>query len=303
MTHDPAARPRRPPHLSGRTCLVTGATSGHGRAVALALGRAGAELILLGRDERRCAAVRRAVELQTGRAPKVVLCDLSRRSAIDAAVSALRAAGRPLHVLVNNAGLVNQTRRETADGVELVLAVNYLAYFQLSLGLLPLLRAAGRDGAPARIVNVASDTHRLARLDLEDLELRRGYGVMRAYGRSKLAIVYFTLELARRLRELGSPVTVNAVDPGPVRSRIGLNNPGLAADLLEALMRLTFPEAARAARTAVQLCASPAAAGISGGYFKFGRQRTPGSWLERTRPEKLRRLWAISAAMTGVDLV
>jgi retinol dehydrogenase-12 len=291
-----------PIELRGRTCLITGATSGHGRAVALALGRAGAELILLGRDERRCAAIQRAVELQTGRTPEVLLCDLSQRASIDEAAAALRTAGRPLHVLVNNAGLVNQARRETADGVEMVFAVNYLAYFQLSLRLLPLLQAAGSVGAPARIVNVASDTHRLARLDLDDLELRRGYGVMRAYGRSKLAIVYFTLELARRLRELGSPVTVNAVDPGPVRSRIGLNNRGLAADLLEALMRVAFPEAARAARTAVQLCASPAVQAISGGYFKFGKQRAPGSWIERSRPQRLQRLWAISAAMTGADL-
>jgi hypothetical protein len=92
------------------------------------------------------------------------------------------------------------------------------------------------------------------------------------------------------------------VDPGPVRSRIGLNNPGLPATLLELIMRLTFPDAPRAARTAVQLCGAPAAAGISGGYFKFGKQRAPGSWIERARPERLQRLWAASASMTGADL-
>ncbi|MCH6587949.1 MAG: SDR family NAD(P)-dependent oxidoreductase, partial [Proteobacteria bacterium] len=219
-------------NLEGRVCMVTGATSGHGRAVATGLARQGAHVVLLGRNPEKCRAVQREIAAENGgKAPDIVLCDLSSRSEIDRAASEYLASGRPLHVLVNNAGLVNLKRRETGDGVEMVFAVNYLAYFQLALRLLPRLR----DSAPARIVNVSSDTHKIAKLDLDDLELCRRYSWLRSYGRSKLAIVYFTLELARRLE--GTGVTVNAVDPGPVASSIGDNNPGPVYTLLAPLIR------------------------------------------------------------------
>jgi NAD(P)-dependent dehydrogenase (short-subunit alcohol dehydrogenase family) len=279
--------------MRGRVCLVTGATSGHGRAVAAALAGLGGDVILLGRNPEKCARVREAIAREkAARAPDVLLCDLARREEVDRAARELLDSGRPLHVLVNNAGLVNLRRQETPDGVETTFAVNYLAHFQLTLRLLPLLRAS----APARIVNVSSDTHRIARLDLDDLELRRRYSWLRAYARSKLAIVYFTRELARRLE--GSGVTANAVDPGPVASGIGANNAGLAYRLLAPAIGL-FPSPERAARTAVELAASPELAEKSGGYYKFGRERRPR--LDSRRPELGRELWAASARMTGVD--
>src|SRR5262249_26042341 len=138
-------------------------------AVAFGLAQRGAELVLLGRSAERCERVRQELAAATGRPPEVVLCDLASRREIERAAGELLGAGRPLHALVNNAGLVSLARRESADGVELTFAVNYLAMFQLTLRLLPLLVA----GAPSRIVNVSSDTHRIARLDLDDLELRR----------------------------------------------------------------------------------------------------------------------------------
>src|SRR5215510_3776143 len=171
--------------VRGRVCLVTGATSGHGRAVAMGLARLGADVVLLGRSAERCRRVQAEIAARAGgKAPAVLLCDLASRREIERAATEYFDSGRPLHVLVNNAGLVSLARRESADGVELTFAVNYLAMFQLTLLLLPRLL----EGAPARIVNVSSDTHRIARLDLDDLELR-SYGWMRAYGRWKLAIV------------------------------------------------------------------------------------------------------------------
>jgi retinol dehydrogenase-12 len=270
-----------PGALVGRRCLVTGATNGHGRAVADALAALGAELVLLGRDGERTEAVADELRGRYGCAPELLLCDLASREAIDHACATFLADARPLHVLVNNAGAVFRQREQTVDGHEATFGVNYLAMFQLTLRLLPRLcasaRPAGETGSNnrgVRIVNVSSDAHRVVSLDLDDLQTeRRRYTLMGAYGRSKLAILYFTRELARRLRSRG--VSVNACDPGPVDSRIGQNNPGLLADLLRLVMRMTFPSADRAAKMAVQLCAAPELAAANGAYYRFGKPRRP----------------------------
>lgn len=280
--------------MKDRHCLVTGASDGHGRAVAHGLAEAGAELTLLGRSPEKCARVQREIAERTGREPDVLLCDLSSREAIDRAAEALLASGRPLHLLVNNAGLVNLQRLETADGLEQTFAVNYLATFQLSLRLLERLR----ESAPARIVNVSSDTYRIATLDLENLQLERDYSLTQAYARSKLAILYFTLELARRLE--GTGVTVNAVDPGPVASNIAANNPGLLYTLARPMIRRLFPSAERAARTCLEVATDPALAGESGGYWRSLRRRERP--LRRFDPELSAGLWRESARLAGVDL-
>jgi len=274
--------------------MVTGATSGHGRAVALALAARGADVVLLGRNRERCQILQREIaEANNGKRPEVLLCDLDSRKDIDRASDAFLASGRPLHVLVNNAGLVNLHRRETVDGVEQVFGVNYLALYQLTLRLAQRLR----ESAPARIINVASDSHRIVKLDLDDLELRRRYSVWRSYSQSKLAIVYFTLDLARRMQDTG--VTVNAVDPGPIASNIGGNNPGALYTMIGPLIRWLFPSPEKAARTAVALASSKSFEAVTGAYYKFGTRREP---RVSANPEVGERLWKISASMTGVDL-
>jgi NAD(P)-dependent dehydrogenase (short-subunit alcohol dehydrogenase family) len=274
--------------------MVTGATSGHGRAVAIALAARGADVVLLGRNRERCQQVQHEIaEANDGKRPEVLLCDLDSRKEIDRASDAFLASGRPLHVLVNNAGLVNLKRRETVDGVEQVFGVNYLALYQLTLRLTERLR----ESAPARIINVASDSHRAVSLNLDDLEMRRRYSVWRSYSQSKLAIVYFTLDLARRLK--GTGVTVNAVDPGPVGSNIGGNNPGVLYTLIGPLIRKLLPSPEKAARTAVALASAPEFETMSGAYYKFGTRRTP---RVDGDPDTGARLWQISASMTGVDL-
>lgn len=281
--------------LSGRTCLVTGATNGHGRAVAHALALRGADLVLLGRSPARLAQTRQEIAHKTGRRPDLLECDLSSRDAVRSAAETFLGWERPLHVLVNNAGIVNQKRLETVDGIEMVLAVNYLAQYHLTLRLLPRLTRA----APARIVNVSSDAHRMVpRLDPGNLELRRGYNWWFAYGHSKQAVTYFTLELARRLA--GTGVTVNAVDPGPVASNIAMNNRGLVVKLAGLMIRYLFPSPERAARTALWLAASPEAAGLTGGYYKYLTRREPR--LDRRDPLIGPRLWEISARLTGASL-
>ena len=280
--------------LQGRVCMVTGATSGHGRAVAFALAARGADVVLLGRNRERCQQVQHEIaEAYGGKRPEVLLCDLDSRKEIDRACDAFVASGRPLHVLVNNAGLVNLRRRKTLDGVEQVFGVNYLALYQLTLRLAGRLR----ESTPARIINVASDSHRIVSLDLDDLELRRRYSFWRSYSQSKLAIVYFTLELARRLKDTG--VTVNAVDPGPVASNIGGNNPGALYTLIRPLIQALFPSPEKAARTAVALASSKEFETVTGAYYKFGTRRAPR--VDEDRNTGMR-LWQISASMTGTDL-
>lgn len=306
--------------MQGRTCLVTGATDGHGKALALALAARGADVVLHGRSREKTLAVRDEVARAAGgKAPEILLADLARPDEIDTAVATWLASGRPLHVLVNNAGLVGLSRRTNEQGLELTFAVNYLAMFRLTLGLLPRLLESG----PARIVNVSSDTYRIAKLDLDDLQLERGYSMTKAYAQSKLAIVYFTLELARRLdgermggraedraedraddraegRVDGLPggrVTVNAVDPGPVASNIGADNPGLAYRLIGPLIRGFFPSASRAARTALILATDPALEAETGGYYRSRRRRAHPLDFDS---ELSRALWARSLALCGL---
>jgi len=280
--------------MAGRTCLVTGATSGHGEAVAKALAARGADLVLLGRSAEKCAALQQQIAGLSGKTPDLIVCDLQRRTEVDRAADEYLASGRPLHVLVNNAGLVNLERRVDAEGRELTLAVNYLSMFQLSLRLFGRLR----ESAPARVVNVGSDTYRIATLDLDDLQLERSYSVSQSYARSKLAILLFTLELARR--SAGSGVTVNAVDPGPVASNIGANNPGVLYSLARPMIRTLFPNAERAARTCLMVATDPGLASASGGYYRSRRLRAKP--LKHPDPELAAGLWRESVRLTGVDL-
>lgn len=279
--------------MTGRVCLVTGATDGHGRALAKRLAAQGAEVVVHARDADKARRVCQEIAQETGtKAPEILLADLARRDEIDAAVERYRASGRPLHVLVNNAGLVGLERRTNEDGHELTFAVNYLALFRLTLGLLPVLEAS----APARIVNVSSDTYRIARLDFDDLMLERGYGMMKAYGQSKRAILYFTLELARRIE--GRGVVVNAVDPGPVASNIGADNPGLAYRLARPVIRGLFPSAERSARTALWVATDPALEGETGGYYRSLARRDEPLEFDPTTSE---RLWAESLRLNGIE--
>jgi len=279
--------------LSGQVCLVTGATAGHGKACARALAALGADVILLGRNQAKCERVQTEILATTGRRPEILVCDLSSRADIDRAATAWLARGRPLHLLLNNAGLVRRHRELSVDGVELTFAVNYLAYYQLTLRLLPrMLRSA-----PARIVLVASDAHRMVSLPLHDLQNAQGYNFMTAYSHSKLAIVYFNRSLALKLT--GSGVTVNACDPGPIASEIADDNPGLVAPLASWLIKRVFPSPARAARTALHLAASPEVEGTSGTYWRFMQVQQPS--LAPQERHLAQRLWEISTRLTGVD--
>jgi len=278
--------------MAGRTCLITGATSGIGRATALGLAGMGATLVVLARDRHKGETLLGELRAAGAEDATLLLADLSRQAEVRRVAAEFLASPRPLHVLINNAGVVNVGRSETADGIETTFAVNHLAYFLLTNLLLDRLRAS----APARIVNVASDAHKFAPLDFDDLNSLKRYATMRVYGQSKLANILFTSELARRLE--GSGVTVNALHPGAVATGLGQNN-GAWARALIAVLRPFFRTPDDGAATSIYLASAPEVASVSGKYFAKRREKRPSAAAQDATAAH--RLWQVSAQMVGLQ--
>jgi NAD(P)-dependent dehydrogenase (short-subunit alcohol dehydrogenase family) len=278
--------------LEGRTILVTGASSGIGRATAVGLAEEGARLLLVGRTPERCQETLEEIRRRSGRDDAVMLrADLSSLKEVRRLADEVLARAERLHVLVNNAGVTLLSRQTTVDGFEATFATNHLAYFLLTGLLLPRLRAS----APARIVNVASDAHRFGRLDLDDLQNERRYGAMRVYGQSKSANILFTQELARRIA--GSGVTANALHPGGIRSNLGRSE-GRVLEVVRKLVGLFLKTPEEGARTSLWLASAPEVEGVSGRYFAKCRERKPAA--HASDPETARRLWERSEELTGL---
>lgn len=278
--------------MQNKTCLITGATNGIGQAAAMALAQKGATVIVVGRDEARAQATVARIKTETGN-PNVnyLLADLSIQHQIRTLAAEFKSRYQRLDVLVNNAAVINFRRQVSADGIEMNFAVNHLAYFLLTNLLLDTLKAS----APARIVNVASNSHRNKHLDFDNLELNRGYWAGTAYGRSKLANLYFTYELARHLE--GTGVTVNAMHPGFVRTNMAANNGWLVRLFLPLVHRNSLtPE--QGASTIVYLASSPDVETVTGKYFVREREvdSDPVSYNEAAA----KRLWQVSEGMTGL---
>jgi NAD(P)-dependent dehydrogenase (short-subunit alcohol dehydrogenase family) len=198
-----------------------------------------------------------------------------------------------IHLLVNNAGLVNWSYSETEDGIETVWAVNHLGYFLLTRLLLDRLR----ESAPARIVNVASDAHKfVGGIDFDDIGHRENFRSMRVYGHSKLANILFTRELARRLE--GTGVTVNAVHPGAVATGLAQNNGGWAR-ALTGFLGVFFKSSEQGAATSLHVATSPELEGVSGRYFAKSRETK----ISKAAADDAAagRLWLLSENMTGLD--
>jgi NAD(P)-dependent dehydrogenase (short-subunit alcohol dehydrogenase family) len=277
--------------LQGKNVLVTGATSGIGRETALGLLQRGARVGIVGRDRQRLAETKSLLEASVpGGRVDTFLADLSLRSEVRRLAGEVVQAFPELHVLVNNAGAIFSEHGETAEGLERTFALNHLSYFLLTDLLLPLLKKS----APARIVNVASDAHRAARLDLDDLQSRRSYSAFRVYGTSKLMNILFTRELSRRLE--GSGVTANCLHPGVIATGFGHNTSGL----FNLFVRLGAPflsTPAKGARTSIHLASADEVAEVSGEYFancKVARTRA-----KARDDQAARRLWDESVKLVA----
>ena len=283
------------PWLRGKTCLVTGATNGIGLAAAVALAREGARLVLLGRDAERCEAARAEVAAAGGSGAdvSVLLADLAVQADVRRAAAEFLASGRPLHVLLNNAGVVQMERSETADGIETTFAVNHLAPFLLTNLLLDRLKA----GKAARVVTVSSMAHRSAVLDFDDLQWeRRTYRNLAVYSATKLANILFTLELSRRLE--GSGVTANCLHPGVVATNIFPTIGGFGGKLIVLLFRPLMLSPTNGAKTSVYLASSPEVANVTGKFFDKCREVAPAAAAQDGAAAK--RLWEISEKLTGL---
>ena len=250
-------------NMQGKVCIVTGANSGIGKATALGLAKMGATVVMVCRDHAKGEEAHNEIKEKSGNdAIDLILADLTSQASIRQLAENIQQRYPQLHVLINNAGVVNLTRRETSDGFEMMFAVNYLAPFLLTNLLLEKLKAS----APARIINVSSDSHEAGYINLEDLQSEKQYKFMRSYGQSKLALVLFTYELARSLQ--GTGVTANCLHPGFVATNIGQNGIGSVS---RSIIKLIFsrlgisPE--EGAKTSIYLASSPDIEGVTGKYF------------------------------------
>jgi len=270
--------------------VVTGATSGIGRWIALGLAQAGHRVVMIVRDQARGEA---AAAWIRGQAPDagmdLLLADLSSLAETRRVGGVIVERYGAVDVLVNNAGVFSPHRTVTAEGLETVIAVNHLSPFVLTTSLLPALRAAGA----ARIVNVGSSTADRARIDPADLQGTRRWGMVQAYGQSKLAITMATLGWARRLH--GGAVVANVVHPGAVAT--GLVRAGGAIGLAWRMMApfLLTPEAG--ADTPLHVALAPEFAALSGAYVKRRRIVRPNPLA--LDPELVEQVWEATEALAG----
>jgi retinol dehydrogenase 14 len=276
--------------MRGKVCLVTGGSSGIGKATALGLANMGATVIVVGRDRSRGeAAVTEIKQKSNNDAVDLMLADLSSQASIRRLAEEFKDRYQRLHVLINNAGVFISKRTVTVDGIETTFAVNHLAPFLLTNLLLDVLKAS----APARIINITSSGERSGTINFDDLQGEGRYSGFRAYNQSKLAMILFTYELARKLE--GTGVTVNCVHPGVVVTNLGRGSSG-AFGLLLRLMRPFFSSPEKGAETPIYLASSPEVEGVSGKYFA---KKAEAKSSERSYDTvTARRLWQVSAELT-----
>lgn len=273
--------------------VVTGASSGIGRAMARGLAERGATVLALSRGEGAGPEVAARLREETGNAEVHHLpADLSTLDGVRAAAAAVRARSERIDLLLNNAGAFFATRGETADGYERTFALNHLSYFLLSILLLEPLLAADA----ARVVNTASEAQRAGRIRFDDPMFTTGYGGWPAYAQSKLANVLFTREFARRLE--GSRVSVNAFHPGFIDSGFG-EGPTLMNRLVRVAARLFARPPEKGADTGLYLATSADVEGVSGGYF--ADRRRIDDKVRAGGPQIEARLWELSETLTALS--
>jgi NAD(P)-dependent dehydrogenase (short-subunit alcohol dehydrogenase family) len=283
--------------MAGKTVVITGGNSGIGKAAAIALAGADARVVITARNEQRGRDAVAAIMAESGsQQVELSLFDLADLSSVRSGAADLLERCPRIDVLLNNAGLILSERQVSVDGYEATLAINHLGPFLLTKLLLDRLKAS----APSRIVNVASTAHNFARRGMvfDDLMAERSYKPMEVYGRSKLANILFTAELAKRIE--GTGVTANSLHPGSVATgyvRDG-DTTGLMALGVKVYNLLPIsltPE--KGARTSVYLCSSPEVDGVTGRYFAKSKEKSPSA---NARDEAAAtRLWEVSEELVG----
>lgn len=279
--------------MKGKICMVTGANSGIGKATAIGLAKLGASLVLVCRDQTRAEKAIAEIKEKTGiESIDLILADLSSQKGIHDLVSEFKKRYDKLHVLINNAGVNLSKRILTEDGIENTFAVNYLAHFMLCNLLFDTLK----NSAPARIINVTSSIQAKS-IDFDDLNREEHYGQIKAYAQSKLAVILFTYEFARRTN--GTGVSVNCLHPGYVKTNM-IRNFRPFVKYFYHLIGLFMRTPKRGAKTSVYLASTPDIDGATGKYFK---KRKEAKSVKISYDETVaKQLWNVSVKLTGVDL-
>ena len=275
--------------MLNKVCLITGATSGIGRATALELAAQGAELFVVCRSgEKGEALIAEIKAASPDCAVTLLLGDLGKQADIHRVAQDFLATDKPLHLLLNNAGVVNTHRKLSGDGIEETFAVNHLAYFLLT----ELLRDRIVQSAPARIVSVASEAHTFVKgVQFDDIEFATTpYKTFKVYGHSKLCNILWTRHLAKQLQ--GTGVTVNCVHPGPVNTGLGHQDHVIIGKIVGFIFKPFFRTPAQGAATSIFVATSPSLDNISGEYFSDSKPKRVKPWAKDDAAAE--RLWQLS---------
>ncbi len=276
--------------MKGQTCLITGANSGIGKVMALEIAKEEAKVVMVCRSKERGEAARQEIVNEShSKSVELMLADLSSMQEVRNLAKEFKRNHDSLHVLINNAALWPNKRMLTVDGLEMQFAINHLSHFLLTNLLLDVIKSS----APARIVNVSSGLHRRAKIDFDDLQAEKRYRHMQVYGQTKLTNVYFTHELAKRLK--GTGVTVNSFTPGMTATNLGR----YLSPIAQWFMKTFSKSAERGAETGVYLATSPEVEAVTGKYFANCKEVKSSKISYDV--EIARRLWEVSEELTGLS--
>ncbi len=278
--------------IKNKNVLITGATSGIGEATAIDLAKKGANIFFIARNNLKAQNLSDKIEFISGKRSKFFIADLASLKNIKDSALEFISLDIPLHVLLNNAGLINNNRKETVDGLEEVFSINHLAYFYLTYLLLDKLK----EGRPSRIINVSSGAHAFVKgFNFDDVNSLKEYKPFKVYGYSKLANILFTKKLSQVLEN--ENITVNCLHPGVVGTGFGQNN-GVFSKILFNLSKPFMRSSEKGAETSIYLCSSPDVSDVSGQYFYNCKIAKTTSWANKQ--EDADRLWDLSKELTGI---
>lgn len=253
-----------------KTAVVTGANSGIGKITALELARRQYQVVMVCRNQEKAEAAKKEITKETGNNNiEIEICDLGLMSNIRKSSQQISQTHPRIDLLVNNAGMLPQSKRETtSEGFEMTFAVNHLSYFLLTRELLPALKSAERS----RVVNVASEAHKSGTFDPDNLQLENGYSTAKAYGNSKLFNIMFSRQLHRELH--GTNISTYSLHPGVVNTNFAADSDSFFAKLFN-LGRIFMLSPQKGASTSVYLCTEPNIEHLSGHYFIKSKPAKP----------------------------
>jgi NAD(P)-dependent dehydrogenase (short-subunit alcohol dehydrogenase family) len=283
--------------MRGKICLVTGANSGIGYQTALGLARMDATVAMVCRNKERGEAAQKEIKaITSNKSIHLLIADISSQIQVRRLAEQIKNRYKRLDVLINNAGISVDKRTESADGIEMTFATNYLGHFLLTELLLVPLKAS----APSRIINVSSFVHRWTTgIEFDDLDRKKKFSGVQVYAQSKLAMLMFAYELALRLE--GTKITVNALNPGLVRTNLGNELTGylkVFGDVMKTTLAIT-PE--KGAQTSIYLASSPEVGEVTGKYFFKSKPRKSSKLSYDKRMWE--KLWKTSQELTRAPVV